>query len=261
MNTLNLSLISTAVLAATAFSATPAAAQVPNPEAGVTCRAGTTADFNNGSLRCSTEREVRLESICSVVTVNRRAEVGVTLRDLDPRPPLTAGVDQCISATGTRTPSVMRPPVPGVDPLARPGVYERVVNPTGPDVFVAQQTAYEFPQGWAFVGDPSRGVTCGNGFDAERVGTRGLRCVKQEVKLATCDGGFSIDRRNGRDLCTKTNLLGNREIGQYTIPSGVGYIGLAGNPASNGWRLDMDRSGERDYWIKRERQFAFARVG
>jgi hypothetical protein len=260
MKTLSLNLISTAVLAAAALATAPAVAQVPNPENGVACRAGTTPEFSGDTLRCRTERRVELQSMCSILTVDPRDKVDVTLRSPDPRPASTAGVDQCLSARGDRTPSVMRPPVPGVDPAATPGTYQRVVNPTGPDVFVATQTVYEFPQGWPFIGNASRGVTCGNGFDAERVNSNGLRCVKQEVKLATCDGGFSIDRRNGRDVCFKTNLLGNRETGQYTIPADAGYMGFTGNPSSNGWRLDEDRSGNRDYWIKRDRQFAFARV-
>ncbi len=259
MKTLNLSLIAAATVAA-AFTSTPATAQVPNPETGVSCRVGTTAVFTGDTLRCRTERRVELESMCSIVTVNARDQVGVTLRSPHPRPSITTGVDQCISARGDRTPSVMRPPVPGVDPAATPGTYQRVMNPSGPDVFVATQSVYEFPQGWVFVGDASRGVTCGNGFEADRVGSRRLRCVKQEVKLATCDGGFNVDRRNGRDICTKTNLLGNREIGQYTIPANAGYIGLMGNPANNGWQLDIDRSGNRDHWIKSDRQFAFASV-
>lgn len=259
--TLILAAIATA--AAAAFVPGQAQAQVPDAERGVTCRAGTDALYDNGVLRCRAERTVTLQSICSVVDFKANGDIVGNHRVLRLE---TAGVDQCVGLNGARADSLMRPPVPGVDPAATPGTYRRVVDPNGADVFVATQVTWEFPQGGGlnFVGgDPQRGVACPGGFDAERRDNgRTLRCVKQEVRMATCDGGYEIQRRSGTDRCIKRerDFLGNLHItvGQYTIPANAGYIGLAGNPAQHGWTLLDDHSGNSDFWRRNERSFALA---
>jgi hypothetical protein len=235
--TLILAAIATA--AAAAFVPGQAQAQVPDAERGVTCRAGTDALYDNGVLRCRAERTVTLQSICSAVDFKPNGDIVGNHRVLRLE---TAGVDQCVGLNGARADSLMRPPVPGVDPAATPGTYRRVVDPNGADVFVATQVTWEFPQGGGLNfagGDPQRGVACPGGFDPERRDNgRTLRCVKQEVRMATCDGGYEIQRRSGTDRCIKRerDFLGNLHttVGQYTIPANAGYIGLAGNPAPGG---------------------------
>ena len=250
------------VAAVATLAATPAAAQVPTPQAGVVCRAGTQPEFENNVLRCRSERRVELPSICSPVAFAGNGDIQLNTRVLKLE---ATGSDVCVGPNGARAASVMRPPVPGVDPAPTPGTYRRVVDANGPDVFVAEQVQYEFPQGLPFIGDAGRGVTCKHGFNEEQfAGGRGLRCVKQEVQTATCDGGFEIERRSGADRCVKRerDVFGNMQttIGQYTIPAGVGYIGLMGNPAQHGWRLDTDRARNVDSWVKADRHYAFAEV-
>lgn len=244
------------------LAATPALAQVPSPDAGVTCRAGTAAEYNNGVLRCRAEEQVRLASICSPAAFSNRGDINLNVR-LELR---TGGVDQCAVPGGLSVDSLMAPPLPGVHPAATPGVYRRVVNATGADVFVATKVAYEYPQGALFIGDASRGVACGNGFSSERIaGGRGLRCVKVEEKLATCDGGFSVERRAGVDRCIKRDrdLFGNftTVVGQYTIPANAGYVGVMGSPANHGWQLMTDRVNSTDHWRKGSPSFQFPRAG
>jgi hypothetical protein len=263
MNKLNL-IAAAATLAGAILSPLPAAAnnsQDSDIETGVVCRPTTEAEFHNGVLRCSKPRTVELESICSGVTLSGTGEIGGNIRVLRLT---TAGVDQCVGPLGVHADSVMRPPLPGLDPAALPGVYTRVVNPSGPDKFTAQQKMYEYPQGRLFVGDASRGVGCSNGFTATSTSHgRGLACVKQGRAVdATCDGGFSIKHVDGVDKCTKTDrdFFGNLVVshGQYTIPKGVGYMGFMGNPANHGWKLKSDAEGHADQWEPKEPQYAYA---
>lgn len=254
-----LSTVGAAVL--TALAAAPVHAQLPSPEAGVTCRVGTTAQLSNGVLRCRVTEEVRLASICSPVVFAGSGDVNLNVR-LVMR---TAGVDQCVAGTGASRDSVMAPPVPGLHPEARPGVYRRVVNASAADVFVATKISFEFPQGSVYVGDASRGVTCGAGFNVDPINSgRGIRCIKTEEKVATCDGGFSVERRSGVDRCVKQerDLFGNLRttIGQFTIPSNAGYVGLMGNPANHGWTLLTDRASTADHWRKGRPDFQLPRV-
>jgi hypothetical protein len=260
-----LTLIAAATLAGAALSPLPAAAAYnplnPDIRTGVVCRPGATADFRSGVLRCSTTRTVELESICSGVTFAGNGDIGLNSRVIKLA---TAGVDQCVGFNGAHADSVMRPPVPGIDPAPTPGTYTRVVNPNGPDKFTAQQVVYEYPQGRLFVGDARNGVGCASGFEASNTADgRGLACIKPALAVgATCDGGFHVEHVEGPDLCVKAgrDLFGNatRTVGQYTIPEGVGYVGFMGNPADHGWKLQRDAQGRADNWSQRDDQYVFA---
>jgi len=245
-----------------ALAPAAATAQAPSPETGVTCRPGTTAEYNSGVLRCRVTETVRLASICSGVVFASNGDINLNTRVLRMD---VANVDQCIGPNGARADSVMAPPIPGVHPAPTPGTYRRVVNATAADVFVATKVSYEFPQGWLFVGDANRGVVCKNGFRPESTnGGRGLRCVKVEEKVATCDGGFVVERRTGTDRCVKRerDFFGNlvTTYGQYTIPANAGYLGIMGDPSRHGWRLLTDRNGTTDHWRKGNPDYQFAHV-
>jgi hypothetical protein len=123
----------------------------------------------------------------------------------------------------------------------------------GADVFVRTKTSFKFPEGGPiYVGDASKGVTCPSGFDGDpKFGGKGMRCDRREVRIASCDIGWTIDRKTGTDKCFMEQVVfGNRVRvdGQFTIPSGT--TGLTGNPESHGWDLKKDHSGSVDYWAK-----------
>ncbi len=238
------------ITALLAFGTLTTAAQATERD-GVRCPDGTQAEISRGALRC--KRFAELESICSPVVFGRGVNGNITM---DSR-----GVDQCLAVvTGETRPSVMRPPVPGVDPPAR--TFRRVVNPTGPDKFVSTEASFAFPEKMPpYLGDASKGVVCPSGYERKAIESRsdrllGIRC-EELPKRAVCDAGWSIDREDGRDRCKSRDLLGNLVIGQYTIPENAGYAGVMGNPSSHGWTLETDRNGITDYWARRVKAFRF----
>jgi hypothetical protein len=220
---------------------------------GVSCSSGAEAEVSGGVLRCERTRRVELESICSPAAFSAAGVTVNTNITMDP-----IGRDQCLATvTGQKVPSVMRPPVPGVDPPS--GAFRREVNASGPDKFVATQVSFEFPTKLPpYLGDASRGVRCPSGFETAVVNNgRGIRCERSVERRAICDGGFTVDRNPGRDLCTSRDLFGNLVTGQYTIPENAGYVGVMGNPSTHGWALAQDHRGDVDFWIKRQKEFRY----
>jgi hypothetical protein len=229
--------LAVAAVAASGLSA-PMAAQA-SESAGVTCPADTTASLVSGVLKCKKQKV--LASICSPLAFSSK---GITINTNIVMQP--TGSDTCLAvATGQIVASVMQPPTIGVDPPA--SAFVRRVNLTAPDTFVADQ--YVFPAGAIFIGDASRGVKCPSGYSAVAINNNtGMRCQQRQTVVAGCDSGWTVTRRSGVDVCTTRDWLGNTVTGQYTIPTGVGYIGLYGNPETHGWNLRQDFSASSDYW-------------
>ena len=253
--------IATAAFVAAGASVLPAPALAAvgvgiNPSAGVTCHAGHTAIYDNGVLKCRETVTHTRGSICSPAIFQRSGDITLNQRvEL-----LPSGSDVCRGLNGTTAPTQMTPPLPG---MPADSAFTRVVNPTAADTFVATTYRFRFPDGAVFGGNEDHGVRCPSGFGPVRIdGGRGLRCEDVVVKIATCDGGFKIDRRTGEDRCVKVekDLFGNTHtiVGQYTIPANAGYVGIFGNPESNGWNLDTDRIGSSDYWVKEQRAYSYA---
>jgi hypothetical protein len=192
-----------------------------------------------------------------------------------------ASVDSAMTPMSTE-PRIARLNLPVTDPkvLSTVGVivhippadsaYQRRTDQVSQDRFLASQVVYLWPRGMpvaSTVGhDPKNGVACPSGISTVvLVGQRGLRCIDAEVRKAGCDGvnplnpisPWTVERRNGRDLCVSKDITGNRVTGQYTIPTNVGYLGVLGNPADHGWTLDTDRSGNIDYWVKKEAVYKY----
>lgn len=251
MNRTQLTLVKTAAAAATAFLSLPSHAA--SPSEGVACPSGTQAQRNGNVLVCRKEERKVLESICSPVAFSTK---GVALNGnitMDP-----TGSDQCLAAvTGAKVPSVMRPPVVGIDPPA--SAFSRVVNPTGPDTFVATKVSFEWPERFPLerqVGhDASRGVACPSGFETDNIaGGRGIQCEKREERSADCDVVWKISRDvdGNKDACFLDSPIG-RTKGNYTIPKGI--TGLTGNPETHGWNLQVKNGA--DLWVKEKKEFSF----
>jgi hypothetical protein len=227
------------------------------PQSGVTCNTNHTAVYADGVLRCRETVTHTRGSICSAAVFQRNGDITLNLRV----EMLPAGSDLCRVVGGTATqPSQMTPPLPG---MPADSAFARSINASGTDTFVATTFRFHYPLGAIFTGNAGNGVRCPSGFDPARINSgRGLRCEDTVVKIATCDGGFSVQRRGGVDRCTKSyrDIFGNlhTEVGQYTIPANAGYLGIMGNPETHGWNLDSDRSGETDYWIKEDRAYSYA---
>lgn len=239
--------------------ATPALAAVGvgiTPQSGVTCNTNHTASFSDGVLRCRETVTHTRGSICSPAIFQRNGDITLNIRV----EMLAAGSDVCRVVGGTATaPSQMTPPLAG---MPADSAFARRINSTGADSFVATTFRFHYPQGALYSGNAANGVRCPSGFDSVRINSgRGLRCEDTVVKIATCDGGFSVQRRDGVDRCTKSyrDFLGNlhTEVGQYTIPANAGYAGFMGNPETHGWNLDADRSGDTDYWVKEDRAYSY----
>lgn len=228
-----------------------------SPQSGVTCNANHTAVYADGVLRCRETVTHTRGSICSPAIFQRNGDITLNIRV----EMLPAGSDLCRLVGGTATAaSQMTPPLPG---MPADSAFERRINASGADSFVATSLRLHFPLGAIFTGNASHGVRCPSGFDPARINSgRGLRCEDTVVKIATCDGGFSVQRRDGVDRCTKSyrDIFGNlhTETGQYTIPANAGYFGLMGNPETHGWNLDTDRGGTNtDFWVKEDRAYSY----
>ncbi len=219
---------------------------------GVACAAGTDAQLSNGVLKCRKEERKVLESICSPLAFSTQ---GIKLNGnvtMDP-----SGSDQCLAAvTGQKVASVMRPPVPGIDPPA--SAFSRVVNASGPDSFVATQVSFSWPERFPLerqLGrDASRGVECPNGFETDAIaGNRGIQCEKREERNADCDALWKINRDvdGNKDACFLDTPIG-RTKGNYTIPKGLS--GITGNPESHGWNLQVKNG--VDQWVKERKEYS-----
>ncbi|MCC7100258.1 MAG: hypothetical protein IT500_11775 [Rubrivivax sp.] len=220
---------------------------------GVKCPSGTSARLSNESrkLLCAFEERIERASVCSPVVFQRNGDINLNQRiDMN-----VAGSDTCRAvSTGAVAPS---------QALLLPGEsasqFEREVR-AGADVFVRIKTSYRFPEGGPiYVGDAGRGVVCPSGYDGDpSFNGRGMRCDRREMRVASCDMGWTIDRNNGKDKCFMERIVfGNRVRidGQYTIPAGS--TGVIGNPEGLGWDLRTDHSGNVDYWAKEAKDYRF----
>jgi hypothetical protein len=244
-------LVHLASVLALAAAAAPAA-HANTPAEGVKCPANTTARLSNNDRKLVCEFQERIEraSVCSPVVFKNNGDINLNTRiEL-----LTAGSDTCRTATGATAPS---------QALLLPGdVASQFVREVraGADVFVRTKTSYAFPEGGPlYLGDASKGVTCATGFDGDaRFSGRGLRCDRRELRQATCDVGWTMDRNTGTDKCfIEKTVFGNkvRVDGQYTIPQGL--TGLLGNPETHGWDLRRDHQGSVDFWAKEAKDYRF----
>ncbi len=244
-------LIAVAAVLTLAAAAMPAA-HANTPAEGVKCPVNTTAKLSNNDRKLVCEFEERIEraSVCSPLVFKNNGDINLNTRIEH----LTAGSDTCRTASGATAPS---------QALLLPGdvasQFQREVR-AGADVFVRTKTSFKFPEGGPiYVGDASKGVTCPSGFDGDpKFGGKGMRCDRREVRIASCDIGWTIDRNTGTDKCFMEQVVfGNRVRvdGQFTIPSGT--TGLTGNPESHGWDLKKDHSGNVDYWSKEAQDFRF----
>ncbi|MBK9238328.1 MAG: hypothetical protein IPO19_21135 [Rhodoferax sp.] len=248
---------------------------------GVACPNGTDASVSDGVLRCSITLEFMRMSMCPRLDFPNYTQI--ELRGVDQCKPQGVPLHGKASVDSAMTPMTTEPrlvpsnrPISDVKVLATTGLvlpippadsaYQRRTDQISQDRFVAQQTIHFWPIGMplsATVGhDPRNGVTCPTGFATELLDNRRrLRCMNADVRKAGCDAvnplnplsPWAVERRSGRDLCVSKDITGNRVVGQYTIPTGVGYVGALGNPASHGWTLDTDRSGHGnvDYWVNK----------
>lgn len=223
------------------------------PQNGATCPTNSTPTLSGGVLLCRQAVQHTRGSICSAAIFQRNGDITLNVRV----EMLSAGSDLCRILGGAVTqPSQMTPPLPG---MPADSAFTRQINASGVDTFTATTFQYVFPAGAVFVGDASHGVRCPSGFSAQSINSgRGMRCFDEVVKRAGCDIGWSVERRSGVDRCTSRDFLGNLVIGQYTIPENAAYVGLMGNPGTNGWNLDADRigHGSTDYWVQRDYRYA-----
>lgn len=235
-----------------AFLATPAA-QANTTAQGVKCPANTTAKLSNDDRKLVCEFQERIEraSVCSPVVFKNNGDINLNQRIEH----IEAGSDTCRAVTTGAVQPSQALLLPGDDASK----FQREVRP-GKDVFVQIKTSYKFPEGGPiYLGDASRGVVCPSGFDGDAVfGGKGLRCDRRELKVATCDIGWTVDRNNGTDKCFMEKVVFGNRIrvdGQYTIPQGT--TGLTGNPETHGWNLKRDHSGNTDYWAKEAMDYRF----
>jgi len=253
-----------------------AAAAGASERDGVACPSGADAMVQQGVLKCSVRLEHVRMSICPRLDYPNYTQIEI--KELDQCKPQVmplrgrASVDSGMTPLPQTRLAGSNRPVTDPTVISAYGVlavvpppdsaYRRQVDRVSQDRFTALQVVFVWPQGMplpATVGhDPKNGVSCPPGYDATVLNGRGLRCSDTVVRKAGCDivnplnplSPWTIERRTGRDLCVSKDLTGNRVTGQYTIPTDAGYVGAMGNPSQNGWRLDTDRSGNVDYWIK-----------
>ena len=237
---------------------TLAAAAAPSAQAntaaeGVKCPVNTTARLSNDDrkLVCEFQERIERQSVCSPVVFKNNGDINLNTRITH----LTSGSDTCRTVTGATAPS---------QALLLPGdvasQFVREVRANGADVFVRTKTRYAFPEGGpVYVGDASKGVTCAAGFDGDaRFNGRGLRCDRRELRRASCDIGWTIDRNTGTDKCFMEQIVFGNKVrvdGQYTVPQGL--TGLLGNPETHGWDLRRDHQGSVDFWAKEAKDYRF----
>lgn len=245
------------VAAVLALAAAMPAARANTTAEGVKCPSGSTARLSNGDRKLVCETEVRVEraSICSPVVFKGNGSIDLNTRI----EPVLSGSDTCV-ARNTAGAVIATVPsqalfLPGDDPAR----FRREVR-AGADVFVATKKGYAFPSGGpVYLGDASKGVVCPTGFDGDpRFGGQGMRCDRRELRKASCDIGWTVDRNTGTDQCfIEKEVFGNRVRvdGQYTIPEGL--TGLLGNPETHGWDLKRDHQGSVDFWAKEAKDYRF----
>lgn len=201
---------------------------------GVVC-SGTTASYSgNKVLKCYTNntRTYRLGSMCPPA----RYPLNIVMN--------SRGRDTCSAViAGNKVTSAKTPPLPGYPPHNQ---FRRVISQNGVDSFVARVTSrnYKHPRGKRYLHNARKGVTCPSGYTSKYARSR-LKCEKKTVRRATCDIGWSLDRRSGRDVCQMRTLVGTI-TGEYTIPEGT--TGALGHPRKFGWRLEVKNG--RDNWYK-----------
>lgn len=249
-------LIHAAAVLALAAAALPAA-HANTPAEGVKCPNGTTARLSNASrkLVCEFQQRIERESVCSPVVFKNNGDINLNQRI----EMIEAGSDTCRSVTTGATAPSQALLLPG-ESMAQ---FTREVR-AGKDVFVQLRTSFRFPEGGpVYVGDAAKGVVCEPGFDGDaRFEGRGIRCDRRELRRATCDIGWTVDRNTGLDRCfIEQVVFGNRVRvdGQYTIPEGT--TGALGDPATRGWNLRQDHSGSTDFWAKEAKDYRFPVVG
>jgi hypothetical protein len=228
------SLKAAALAAVTSMAATAPLPALAATQDGVICGADSQAVFAAGVLKCRLPIVTELPSLCPP---------GMTLE--------TTGSDVCKATVAVVVTKVPSSPGAGATGAVR------VINPSGPDIFRITNYLYSYPVGAVYIGNAEAGVRCPSEFSPVQTQSgRGLRCEQVVVKKAVCDIGWSIDRRSGRDLCYVETPFG-RNVGNYTIPTDVGYLGVIGDPETHGWNLDKDRSGSTDYWVRETKEFRF----
>ena len=239
-----------------------ATGNVPNH---VTCPSNTDVSFaSNGVLRCSITLVYKREAICPPInyinytivqdtgsdkclpngkTINGRNDVPSAMDPL-PKPPTIKGQSgglsgDLLTAVNTIGQAALLPP---------DSAYERVVNPTRMDTFVAEKKVYlwpsDLPPHYTVGHSPTNGVACPAGYnDVQGRNTRGLGCERIVKKTPICQNvlgvGWTIRVKAGKDECRGT--LGG-EPGA-TIPDGT--LGGTGSE----WTLVVDGGeGNTDSW-------------
>lgn len=201
---------------------------------GVKCPNGTSTSFSNGKLTCYKTKTYTRGSMCP--PINRPLNIIMQSK----------GRDRCLAAvSGNAVSSAMTPGLPGHPSDRR---FTRRVSQNGVDSFVASVTKYKHPRGKIYTHNAKRGVSCPSGYSARFRNNR-LKCKKTISKRSSCDIPWRLrPRGNGKkDQCYIKTPFGET-IGNYTVPQGVSGIG--GHPSRRGWRLRVDKRGNRDYWEK-----------
>lgn len=229
-------------------------AQANTAQQGVQCPSNSTAKISDGNkhLVCEAEERIERASVCSGVVFKTNGDINLNQRI----EMISTGSDVCRGVTTGATQPSQALLLPG-DNLAD---FHREVRANAADVFVRTQKTYKFPEGGPiYIGDASHGVQCEAGYDGDAMfGGKGIRCDRREIRVATCDIGWTVDRNNGKDKCfIEQTVFGNkvRVDGQYTIPTGT--TGALGNPEHLGWDLKIDHSGNTDYWAREGKDYKF----
>lgn len=242
-------------------SAMRATGNVPN---NVTCPSNTDVSFtSNGILRCSVTLVYKREAICPPSnypnytlaldtgvdkclpngrTTDGRNDVPSAMDPL-PKPPTIKGQSgglsgDLLTAVNTIGQAALLPP---------DSAYERVVNPTRMDTFVAEKKVYlwpsDLPPHYTVGHSPTNGVACPAGYnDVQGRNTRGLGCEKAESRKPMCQNvlgfGWRLEVKAGRDVCHGPN-----SDTDDTKPDGE-----HGNTGAE-WSLDVDGGvGNVDAW-------------
>jgi hypothetical protein len=266
--------LATLAAAAASFTSTPARADAASD--GVVCPANTEATLQGGVLSCKVTLVFERASVCPPVNFANYLNIRIAHRDSCE--PVGLAINDKASVPSAMAPVGGPPKMKGqsgipADVLAYLSVvrsaldapdnsaFDRVVNPTGSDTFVAEKTVHVWPKDFPathMVGhQPSRGVACPNDFDPVSIaGGRGLRCEQKVVRNAACDAAWVIERDvdDKKDACF-LNLPIGRTKGNYTIPAGT--TGLTGHPSRDGWSLRVE--GGADKWEKKQFRVAEGR--
>lgn len=246
-----------ALVAAAAVTVLASPAAHAGKQQGVKCPSGYDAVISDGNkkLVCRTTRRYEKGSICYPVQVSPQVSIKPLSIVME-----TTGSDQCLNVlTGSKTPSLMLPPAPGLPAASE---FAREVSAAGPDRFVATRTEYAFPTGTTYpVGNPANGVSCPAGYDGDQVsGGSGIRCDKLDgsPKPADCDGvgagpvvigwKWTQDHVGSEDRCLPMSTGPHGP----TKPQGMTKVQHDLERASDsiGWILDK-KSGARDTWRRK----------